>query len=170
VDITRETPRSGECEECGFDWTIPLEGAIGLVEAAPARVAALFDRAPADAARSEAAGGWSPASYLWHLVDVVRFGMERLWALTLDPAADLPGWNQDAVAAVRRYDELSLPVGMRAFGESVGAWATAAREAPPAATVRHPVLGELTTGDAIRRNAHEAVHHELDIRRGLGLG
>jgi len=90
-------------------------------------------------------------------------------ALTLEPGAEVPGWDQDAVAAVRRYDALSVPVGLRAFREAVDAWVWAAREAPPAAMVRHPVLGELTTGDSILRNAHEAVHHELDVRRGLGL-
>ena len=167
VDVTKETPRSGACEECGFDWTIPLEDAIGLVEAAPARVGALFDAVPAQPPAA-APGRWSPASYLWHLVDVVRFGTERLWVLTLAPGADHPGWDQDAMAALRRYDALSVPVGLRALRQAAVAWAQAAREAPAASTVRHPVFGELTTADAVRRNAHEAVHHELDIRRGLG--
>ena len=169
MDVTKETPRSGACEECGFDWTMPAEAAIRLVEESPERVADLF----AGGAASNAAGAgdhvrWSPTGYLWHLVDVIRFGTERLWTLALDPGRGFPGWDQDAMAAVRRYDGLSAAVGLLALEVAVADWAVAAREAPPGAIVHLPVLGELTTEDSIRRNAHEAAHHELDIRRGLG--
>jgi len=167
VDVTRETPRAGTCQECGFDWTIRVEDAIRIVVGAPGRIAGLFDVALPRPAPAGDAGRWSPVSYVWHLVDVLRFGTERLWTLTLEPGAALPGWDQDVLAALRHYDELSRDVGLRALDAAVAVWTEAARAAPSAATVRHPVLGELTTADAVRRNAHEAVHHELDIRRGL---
>jgi hypothetical protein len=178
VDVTKETPRSGACGECGFDWTTPIPDAIHLVQRAPERIAALFAEgvarnvAEAETRTGTAASGsvrWSPGEYLWHLVDVVRFGTERLWTLALDAGAGFPGWDQDAMAGVRRYDGLSPTVGLRGLGMAVADWVVAAREAPPAATVHLPVLGEMTTEDSIRRNAHEAVHHELDIRRGLGF-
>jgi len=170
VDVTEETPRSGECEECAFDWTTPAPEAIELVEGSPARVADLFSGGAASRTAGAAdPGRWSPAAYLWHLVDVIRFGTERLWTLALDPGAGFPGWDQDEMAAACRYDGLSTAVGVLALEVAVADWAVAAREAPPEAIVRLPVLGEMTTGDAVRRNAHEAVHHELDIRRGLGL-
>jgi len=169
VDVTRETPRSGACEECGFDWTIPVDDAIGLVEGSPARIGELFHDRPRREAAGDDDGRWSPSAYVWHLVDVLRFGTERLWTMTLEPGASVPGWDQDAVAAVRRYDAQSAEVGLRALGPAASAWAEAARATPADAWVAHPVLGRLAAADAIRRNAHEAHHHELDVRRGLGL-
>lgn len=170
MDVTKETPRSGACEECGFDWTTPADDAIRLVEGSPERVAGLLEGGVAS--RSAVAADpdrWPPTSYLWHLVDVVRFGTERLWTLALGPGAGLPGWDPDEMAAARRYEGLPADVGLLALEVAVADWVIAAREAPPGATVHLPVLEAITTEDSIRRNAHEAVHHELDVRRGLGM-
>jgi len=167
---------TGTCEECGFDWSLPIQEAVALVRGSPERCALLFaGTGPQEALREAAArdhsadpGRWSPAAYLWHLVDVIRFGTERLWTLALDPEAGVPGWSQEEVAAARRYDGLSVAVGLRALEVAVGDWADAARGAPRGALVVHPELGAVSTEDSIRRNAHEIQHHELDILRGLG--
>jgi hypothetical protein len=89
--------------------------------------------------------------------------------LTLDPVAGVPGWDQEAMAAARRYEQLSVPVGVRALRVAIRDWVGAARKAPPEATVEHPSLGTLTTRDSILRNAHEVRHHEHDIEAALGM-
>ena len=43
-------------------------------------------------------------------------------------------------------------------------WSRAAR-APVEAEVRHPQFGALGGLEIIRRNAHEAHHHQMDIKR-----
>jgi hypothetical protein len=162
----RWRPEQDECPECGFSWSISTEAAIHLVEHAPDRFASLL--ANNNGAPPESVGRWSATSYLWHTVDVIRFGTERLWTITLDATSGVPGWDQDALADVRRYDELSVAVGLRALRVAIRDWVKAARDAPDTSRVEHPILGSLTTGDSIRRNAHEIQHHELDIRRVRG--
>lgn len=159
----RWRPEQDVCPECGFSWSISPDAAIQLVEQAPDRFATLLESNGGGA--SDNAGRWSATSYLWHTVDVIRFGTERLWTITLDAASGVPGWDQNALADVRRYDELSVAVGLRALRVAIQDWVKAARDAPDTGRLEHPILGSLTTGDSIRRNAHEIQHHELDIRR-----
>jgi hypothetical protein len=100
-------------------------------------------------------------------VDVLRYGTERLWTLTLDPEAGVPGWDQEEMARARRYEKLSPKVGIVALRAVASEWVRAATVAPREATVSHPSLGEITTSASILRNAHEVHHHEADIRSAL---
>jgi hypothetical protein len=100
-------------------------------------------------------------------VDVVRIGFERILTTSLDPAAGIPCWDENALARVRRYDQLSPRVGLAAYEAAVSTWLVAADGVAVEASVHHPQFGVLTVEDIIRRNAHEVQHHELDIRRGL---
>jgi hypothetical protein len=154
-----------KCSECGFVWSLSVEDAIGLVEGAPDRYASLL--AEGAGSPSDDPGHWSATGYLWHVVDVIRFGADRLWTLTLDSVSGIPGWDSDDMAAVRGYEKLSPLVGLRALRSSVREWVKAARKTPRRASIEHPTLGALTTGDSIRRNAHEVQHHALDIERAL---
>ena len=158
-------PSERICSECGYLWSLDVDEAVGLVEGAADRYAGVFS--DGIGSRCEDPGRWSATGYLWHVVDVLRFGTERLWTLTLDAGLGVPGWDQDAMAAVRHYDRLSTTVGLRALGVAARDWVEAASEAPRAAQVEHPVLGTLTTEDSIRRNGHEVHHHALDIQRAV---
>jgi DinB superfamily len=162
----RWRPDQERCDECGFSWTVPVEEAIALVATAPRRYADLLEEDPPLPVPPP--GVWSVKSYLWHMVDVLRIGTERLWTLELDPEAGIPCWDENALAEARCYDRLSLPVGLTALGRAAGEWEEAARRTDTEAVVDHPLFGSLTASDVIRRNAHEAHHHELDIKRGLG--
>ena len=153
------------CEGCGFVWDVPIPEAIDLVRHAPARISELFADGPG--VRSEDRAGWSPTAYLWHLIDVLRFGAERLLTIALDPGNGVPSWDQEAMAENRGYEQLSHVVGLRVLAGTADGWVAAAEAAPQDGSVAHPERGSLTTPDAIRRNAHEAVHHGLDIQRGL---
>jgi hypothetical protein len=63
---------------------------------------------------------------------------------------------------------LSPVTGLHALRSAAADWTLVAWDTPEAAVTVHPQFGELAAADIIRRNAHEAVHHELDIRRDFG--
>ena len=104
--------------------------------------------------------------YVWHLVDVMRIGTERLLTLTHDPDRGIPCWDENALAADRRYQHLSPAVGLMVLRSAAREWAAAARATPENAQVHHPQFGPLGVLEIIRRNAHEAHHHLMDINRG----
>jgi hypothetical protein len=158
-------PEEDECRECGFLWTMPVAEAIDLVASTIGRYPG-----PAELAvprNPRPTGTWSPTEYLWHVVDVLRFGTERLWTLTLAPGSKVPSWDENELAAFRRYGELSADVGFVALLEVAGAWRPVAESAPLAAVIEHPEYGTLSTADVIRRNSHDVLHHLRDIERQL---
>jgi hypothetical protein len=108
---------------------------------------------------------WSASMYVWHLVDVLRIGTERLLTLAIDPARGIPCWDENALAEVRRYQQLSPGVGLIALQSAAREWSRAAAAGPATAEVSHPQFGTLTAVDVIRRNAHEVHHHLMDITR-----
>lgn len=158
-------PEAEECEECGFHWSTPVSEAIDLVVTTTARYPPPAELAAPRSARAE--GTWSPTQYLWHVVDVLRFGMERLWALELAPGSLVPSWDENELAAFRRYEDLSAEVGARALAESVAAWRPVAEAAPEQTKIEHPEYGTLSAADIIRRNSHDVVHHLRDIELQL---
>jgi hypothetical protein len=108
---------------------------------------------------------WSASMYVWHLVDVLRTGTERLLTLTHDPDRGITCWDENALAEARRYQLLSPAVGLMVLRSAASAWATAATAAPADAEVRHPQVGLFGAAEIIRRDAHEAHHHLMDINR-----
>jgi hypothetical protein len=64
----------------------------------------------------------STNEYLWHLVDVVRMGTERLWTVHLDPDVGLVCWDENELARVRQYSRLSEATGLRALREAANRW------------------------------------------------
>lgn len=161
----RWQPSEATCGECGFDWRMPVGPAIDLVTDAPAQVSTALDRAGPTATKSPEPGTWSANAYAWHLVDVLRIGAERLWHVALDPTRPLGCWDENALAAARGYDALSPVVAGRALRDAAATWMVAARAVPPDAAIEHEADGMMTAADVIRRNAHEARHHLMDIGR-----
>jgi hypothetical protein len=96
---------------------------------------------------------------------VLRIGSERLLTVAHDPGYGIPCWDENALAEVRRYQQLSPGVGLLALAGAQREWARAAAAAPADAAVSHPESGTLTAVDVIRRNAHEVRHHVIDISR-----
>jgi hypothetical protein len=162
----RWKPEDEHCAECGFSWTIAPADAVALVDSSPRRITSTLGDADRVTQRPTA-GVWSPSEYLWHLVDVLRIGRERLLTISTDPAAGIPCWDENALAEVRHYDALSPTVGLVAYESAATEWVALARTVPVEASVQHRQFGTLTAGNIMRRNAHEVQHHELDIRRGL---
>jgi hypothetical protein len=162
----RWVPQEPTCQECGFDWGVGAGEAVESVRGLASKLASRRDQISRSSRTTPE--GWSARGYLWHLVDVFSIGTERLLTLHLDPANGIPCWDENALAAARRYEKLSVPVGLVALSGAVDRWMTAAHTVPLTATIEHPLFGTLGAEDVIRRNAHEGMHHELDIRRLIG--
>ena len=109
---------------------------------------------------------WSASRYVWHTVDVLRFGTERIWTISVDPDFGVPEWDENVVALVRSYDALSPVVGLIALIAAADAWRTALLEAPHDVSTAHPEAGSLCVFDVVQRNADEVRHHPLDVERG----
>jgi hypothetical protein len=157
----RWQPDSPVCAECGFDWEIARDRAIDLVAQVPDAVATAFAFIQEPARRT--GDRWSASMYLWHLVDVLRIGTERLLTLTYDPGRGITCWDENALAEVRRYQSLSPAVGLIVLRSATRDWADAASRAPIRTVINHPQFGALGAVEIIRRNAHEVHHHLMDI-------
>ena len=152
----------GLCPECAFDWDEEryevLVGQCVSTIAVFGRVLSRID--PAEAVEP---GLWSASRYVWHTVDVLRFGAERLWTISADPTFGVPAWDENVVADVRSYDQLSPVVGLVALLAAADTWRTAALEAPHDVTTPHPEAGSICAFDVVQRNAHEVCHHLWDV-------
>jgi hypothetical protein len=155
------------CPECGFDWDeAGYEVLVGQCVSAIAVFGAVLSRIDPSAAVDP--GLWSASRYVWHTVDVLRFGTERLWTISADPSFGVPIWDENVVAEVRSYDELSPMVGLIALISAAETWRTASLEAPHGVVTPHPEAGAIGAFDVVQRNAHEVCHHPWDVRRALG--
>lgn len=158
--------RSGHCGECHFDWgETDYDNLIGRCVHAVAVFGAVLSRI--DPSEAVQPGLWSASRYVWHTVDVLRFGTERLWTISADPSFGVPSWDENVVAEVRSYDALSPVVGLIALIAAARDWREAAMEAPHDAATPHPEAGEIRAFDVVQRNAHEVCHHLWDIQRGI---
>ena len=150
------------CAECGFAWDVPFDDALAIVEAAPRWFAKAFDGAQFAV---PPAGTWSATAYLWHVVDVLRLGTERLLILTLDPRRGIAPWDADEMARARNYEAKSPAVGHRVLADAAREWLEAARATPRYVSAAHPEFGTMDAHSCAVRNAHEVVHHVMDVRR-----
>jgi hypothetical protein len=163
---TWERPE-GPCLECGFDWAeTGYEVLVGQCMHNAAVFGSVLSRI--DPTEAVGPGLWSASRYVWHTVDVLRFGTERLWTISADPSFGVPTWDENVLADVRSYDQLSPFVGLIALVAAADAWRTAAFEAPTDVTTPHPEAGEIGAFDVVQRNAHEVCHHLWDVRRATG--
>ena len=157
---------AGACAECGFSWRTDGGSALAIVEGAADRFA---ERLRGSGAAIEPAQGWRPSAYAWHVGDVVRAWAERLHSLSVDPHVAWAGFDPDELARARRYDALPPATGPWALARSTDALVQSLETLDFDIGFLHPEWGMGTVADAVRWLAHEAVHHDLDVRRGLGV-
>ena len=97
----RWQPDSPVCAECSFDWQLARQDAIDLVaqvpDAAAAAIAGIHDPV------RRTGEVWSASMYVWHLVDVLRIGTERLLTLAHDLGRGITCWDENALAEARGY-------------------------------------------------------------------
>ncbi|MGH3627529.1 MAG: DinB family protein [Sciscionella sp.] len=157
----RWEPEEPMCAECRFDWAVSATDAVASVAGCPETYEAALATAHPQAATED--GRWSAGMYLWHVVDVLRIGAERLWTISLDPAAGIPDWDENVLAAARDCSTLSIKVGLHALRQAVADWTATASATTPDLTIQHDLFGEIKALDILRRNVHEVKHHLLDI-------
>jgi hypothetical protein len=155
------------CRECGYEWSIGHEDAVAVVAAIPDRYAGLLDGR--DASLKHPDLGWTAGAYVCHVTDNLRTWAERLVAAAGGGGTlSVPGYDEALLGRARVYNRVpvagalwSLRLAATAWGEAV-ALATEAR-----VVLLHAERGEQRTADVVRNNAHDAFHHEWDIRRTL---
>jgi hypothetical protein len=168
LPIGAETWGFPHCRECGYAWDTGFEEARVLIQEAPRRLRGLLKGQP-HARRKPNATTWSPSGYVWHLSDWFRIQAQRIYGISHDPDYVHVGYDQDDVAALFRYDELPVASGLWAIERSAEEFQLATEDVDPATRFRHPDAGDITIEDVVRYVGHEAPHHELDVRRGLGI-
>lgn len=153
------------CSECSFAWSTDGDTALDHLRGAADRYAVVLRGR--DATRKPAPQVWSPSGYVWHVGDVVRAWAERLHDLSTASEASWAAFDPDELARARGYDELPPSTGPWALARSTDALMQSLGSLDLPTAFRHPQWGAGTVADALRWLAHEAAHHELDIRRGL---
>lgn len=153
------------CRECGFSWEIKRSEAELLIAGLHDRLAEVL--AHASGTERHPALEWPVTSYVAHIGDNLRIWAERLAGITLGGSSAIAAYDQDALARARTYDSLSLAGALWTLEHSVSDWLEAAAMASSQLTMNHPDRGEISLQDVIQSNAHDAVHHEWDIRRTL---
>jgi hypothetical protein len=88
---------------------------------------------------------------VWHIVDVLRFGTERLRTITAALTFQVPSWDENLVTEVQSYDHLSPMVGLIALLSAADTWRTAAYEAPHDVSTPHPEAGSICASDVVQR-------------------
>jgi len=157
------------CRECGFAWSDSEDAAAAVVAAAPD----VFDALLAGHSGTERhpALGWSAGAYVCHVADNLRIWAERLAALAgAPPGGALPvaPYDQDALARVRRYEEIAVAGALWSLRRAAADWHRAVASAGRAdVTMVHPERGVLGRSDVVRTNAHDTAHHVHDVRRIL---
>lgn len=154
------------CRECGFAWDLSVEAAAGVVSGAPAA----YRDAVGSATGRESASDlrWNVVAYVAHVTDNLRVWGERL-ASAAGPGEPitLVSYDSHALAAARTYDVLPLSGVLWGLSEAAASWARAWERADPSRAFLHPQRGCIFSGDIARTNAHDVVHHQLDVRRCL---
>jgi hypothetical protein len=154
------------CRECGYDWSLSTAAALDLVAAVPARYAALLGDADGSARHPELE--WTAGGYVAHVVDNLRIWAERLAGASLGGSPDVPGYDEQLLAAARRYDALPVAGSLWSLQRAVDAWLAAVERAVAEdVELRHEARGVQRVSDVVRNNAHDAFHHEWDIRRSV---
>jgi hypothetical protein len=154
----------GRCPQCSFDWDdADYQDLVGQC----VRSVAVFGEALSniDPDVAVAPGLWSASRYVWHTVDVLRFGTARFWTLSADPCFGVPAWDENVMAEIRSYDQLSPMVGLIALIAAARSWRDAALEAPHDVSTPHPEAGSICAFDIVQVNAHEVRHHLWDVQR-----
>ena len=159
------------CAECGFDFEVNTEAIAARSDALPIVVKELLELAPAGSIRRRPAPGlWAPVEYAAHIGEALNWYARRIERIVADDLPQLEPFDFDAAAEAGAYAQ-------RGIHEVVADLTAACQRL--ASIVRSVSDAELrlcgvgsdgsrrTVASLLARADHEAVHHELDLRRGL---
>lgn len=152
------------CRECGYDWSITDEDAIALVASIPGRYADLLQGRDATVRHPDL--DWSAGAYVCHVTDNLRIWAERLIGATVGGETQVPGYDPALLGRARVYHLVPIAGALWSLSAAAGSWVEAVRLAS-GVVLQHEARGEQRVTDVARNNAHDAYHHEWDIRRTL---
>lgn len=89
---------------------------------------------------------------------------------TLGAPVEVARYDENALAAARAYEHISLPGALWTLERSARDWLEAVEMAPSDLVMTHPDRGTVGLDDVVRNNAHDVAHHEWDIERTLTAG
>jgi hypothetical protein len=152
------------CRECGYTWDLTPRAAVRAVGEAPGRFAAALVIAPQPLRLPGLT--WSTAGYLRHVADNLEAWAYRLDSARLDGRDATRGYDPDALAAARDYENDTVGAAIAALRRVVPGWTDAVEAALEAGVVLdHATRGPQSAEDVARNNAHDVLHHLWDVRR-----
>jgi hypothetical protein len=157
------------CHECGFEWGLSQDEAVSLVQEMPERYEnALRGRNPSSRHPDL---GWSAGAYVCHVGDNLRIWAERLVGFSSEGGGRVTRYDVDLLAQARAYESVPVHGALWSLRSAVEEWLAAVAIATRAGVILdHPDRGPQTVTDVVRTNAHDAFHHEWDIRRSFPDG
>jgi len=154
------------CRECGFPWATGLAGSVSLMRDMPDAVEEIVSDATGTERLPDL--GWNVCGYIAHMTDNTRIWAERLVAVARGADAQVVPYDPDLLAEARHYDEIALEGAIWSFRIAVSHWLAAVEEAEPAEVVMlHSERGAMELSDVVASNAHDAFHHQWDLKRIL---
>jgi S-DNA-T family DNA segregation ATPase FtsK/SpoIIIE len=164
------------CHQCGFSYgdTTPAKAAARIARSSGA-VAGLLRAPSARLAVRPGPAVWSPLEYGCHLRDVHLVQRDRLVRALVEDDPHFPPMYRDERVGLARYagedpgraaDGLELSAGLLLW---LADGLTPAQLARPC-RYNLPQVTAVDVGWVLVHTAHEAVHHEDDVRRGLAAG
>ncbi|HEY7915717.1 MAG TPA: DinB family protein [Acidimicrobiales bacterium] len=154
------------CRQCGFNWSIPVDDGVAMVAGLPDAYGDLVAGAGGDERHPDL--GWSVAEYVCHVADNLRIWAERLAGTVGGAPPEVGGYDENELADARHYELVPLPAATWSLSRAVADWGEVVVRSSRAGTVLvHPERGSLSLADVVRSNAHDAFHHQWDIRRTL---
>ncbi len=108
------------CRQCGFEWSISTEEAIGIVAGFSTRFTELLVENVGTLRHPELT--WSAAAYVSHVADNLWIWAQRLSGARLSGVLEVPGYDQDLLAQARNYNEISTGAAIWALGTAAELW------------------------------------------------
>jgi hypothetical protein len=155
------------CRDCGFSWSTSFEDSLAIVVGIPDAYGQTLAGLSGDERHPDL--GWSVTEYVLHVGDNLRIWAERLMGVVSGGPEEVGAYDENELADARHYESISLPSAMWSLTRAVDDWQEAVSEASHAgAKLVHPERGTQTVDAVAAANAHDAFHHDWDIKRSVG--
>jgi hypothetical protein len=161
------------CRSCDLRYDeISVPSALGLVDGVVAQRSGLLPGVPDDVLRRRPpTGGWSAVEYAGHVRDVLLTFTVRVHRGVVEDRPALDPMYGDWRAERFRYQDAPLADVLAGMRVAADGFAAEVAEVPGEAwdreVTRRPAEVR-TVRWLVRQAAHEAVHHQDDIRRRVG--
>ena len=93
-----------------------------------------------------------------------------MWSAVEARQVHIEGYDQDDLAAVRKYEHIPLAAALWSLSHAAEMWYQAYEAAfGRESTFNHSERGPQTLPDIVQPAVHDAMHHEWDIRRSVAV-